>query len=120
MKRLNSFLSSSELTNYISRNKDDRYCISLDNCSFSWSKAPTELGKAAEATAKPLLSRISMKIKANSFVAIVGNVGSGKSSLLNAILGNMELTEGSINVYVWHVVWRIKNVVPCMPLTIDV
>lgn len=51
---------------------------------------------------KPFLREISIRIKEKSFVAIVGNVGSGKSSLLNAILGNMELTQGSINMYVLY------------------
>ncbi|XP_054155714.1 ATP-binding cassette sub-family C member 2-like [Oppia nitens] len=32
------------------------------------------------------------------FVAIVGDVGSGKSSLLSAIIGDMELIEGTVNV----------------------
>lgn len=51
---------------------------------------------------KPFLREISIRIKEKSFVAIVGNVGSGKSSLLNAILGNMELIQGSINMYVLY------------------
>ncbi|KAH9522434.1 Mrp-4p [Dermatophagoides farinae] len=47
---------------------------------------------------KSFLREIQMKIKPKSFVAIVGAVGSGKSSLLQAILGNMELTNGTINI----------------------
>ena len=38
-----------------------------------------------------ILKKIEMKIKKKSFVAIVGEVGSGKSSLISAILGDMRL-----------------------------
>ena len=44
------------------------------------------------------LKSIDVNIKAGSLVAVVGIVGSGKSSLLNSILGEMELVSGSVNV----------------------
>ena len=129
MKRLNNFLSSTELTNYIQRNEsknnpgdDDDHCIILDNCSFSWYNQDEQNNNNnnnnknkkqqkhekndhqhddddKQNHSKPFLQKIQMKIKTKSFVAIVGAVGSGKSSLLQAILGNMELTNGTINMY---------------------
>ncbi|CAG2181047.1 unnamed protein product, partial [Oppiella nova] len=36
--------------------------------------------------------------KANSLVAVVGQVGAGKSSLLSAILGDMEKSSGEVNI----------------------
>ena len=44
------------------------------------------------------LKNINMKIKEGSFVAIVGPVGSGKSTLISAILGELEKKNGSINI----------------------
>ena len=44
-----------------------------------------------------------MTIKEGSLVAIVGQVGSGKSSLINAILGEMIKHRGSINTKVWDI-----------------
>jgi len=35
------------------------------------------------------LKNISLKIKKGQFVCIIGEVGAGKSSLINAILGEM-------------------------------
>ncbi|XP_054155688.1 multidrug resistance-associated protein 1-like [Oppia nitens] len=44
------------------------------------------------------LNQIDLHIREGMFVAIVGDVGSGKSSLLSAIIGDMELIEGTVNV----------------------
>lgn len=103
MKRLNDYLSADELADYVQlKEHKDGHCIKLTNCSFSWSKASSVGGEAGEGAAvtvpKSILSQINIQIRNNSFVAIVGRVGSGKSSALSAILGNMELTEGSISM----------------------
>ena len=39
-------------------------------------------------------------MKEGSLVAVVGAVGSGKSSLLSALLGEMKKTEGTVKVKV--------------------
>jgi len=39
-------------------------------------------------------------VKPGQLVAIVGQVGAGKSSLLSAILGEMERVQGSVSVRV--------------------
>uniref|UniRef100_A0A8C7JQ85 Multidrug resistance-associated protein 1 n=1 Tax=Oncorhynchus kisutch TaxID=8019 RepID=A0A8C7JQ85_ONCKI len=44
------------------------------------------------------LCRLSVRIPDGSLVAVVGHVGSGKSSLLSALLGEMEKLEGSVSV----------------------
>ena len=42
-------------------------------------------------------------MKKGSLVAVVGHVGSGKSSLLSAVLGDMEKVEGHVHVQVPNV-----------------
>ena len=44
------------------------------------------------------LNNIDVNIKQGSLVAIVGTVGSGKSSLLSALLGEMEKVSGSVEI----------------------
>lgn len=47
-----------------------------------------------------VIFRINLDIPEGSLVAVVGTVGTGKSSLLQAILGEMERVSGSVTVKV--------------------
>ena len=47
---------------------------------------------------KPTLEDINLKVTKGSLVAIVGTVGAGKSSLLSAILGELEQKAGKVRV----------------------
>lgn len=49
---------------------------------------------------RPILRNISLKIEQGQLVAIVGTVGSGKSSLISALLGEMEKISGRVNTKV--------------------
>ena len=53
--------------------------VSLKNASLTWNLAES-----------PTLEDINMEIDKRQLVAVVGQVGSGKSSLLSAMLGDME------------------------------
>ena len=44
--------------------------------------------------------RINLRVDEGSLVAVVGEVGAGKSSLLSALLGDMIKHEGTVNVVV--------------------
>ncbi|KAG0340048.1 hypothetical protein BG004_006572 [Podila humilis] len=44
----------------------------------------------------PYLCNVNLKIPRGSLVAVVGPVGSGKSSLLQAMVGNMTMTQGEV------------------------
>ena len=57
---------------------------------------------------------IQLSVPTGSLVAVVGQVGSGKSSLISALLGDMEVREGTVNVKVCHrwkivIVYMIQN-----------
>jgi ABC-type transport system involved in cytochrome bd biosynthesis fused ATPase/permease subunit len=64
--------------------------IKMTHASFGWSTDDKKI----------CLENISLAIPKKSLVAVVGQVGSGKSSLLSAILGEMEpmLLEGNLNI----------------------
>ncbi|XP_014664888.1 PREDICTED: multidrug resistance-associated protein 1-like [Priapulus caudatus] len=61
--------------------------IIADNGSFGW---------AVEG--EPTLSNINLEVKQGSLVAVVGKVASGKSSLVSALLGEMEKLIGKVNI----------------------
>ncbi|XP_077488645.1 multidrug resistance protein mrp-7-like [Amblyomma americanum] len=61
--------------------------ISIKNCSFAWTKRDSVVDS-------PTLAGISLSVKAGSLVGVVGTVGSGKSSLLSAISGDMRRLGG--------------------------
>ncbi|CAG2107605.1 unnamed protein product [Medioppia subpectinata] len=89
LKRINKYLISDELdSEAIEHNQQVMDPIVVENASFSWSKSDVI----------PILSNISLNVKHNKLVAIVGQVGSGKSSLLSAILGDMIKTDGIVNM----------------------
>uniref|UniRef100_A0A8C7R9Q6 ABC-type glutathione-S-conjugate transporter n=1 Tax=Oncorhynchus mykiss TaxID=8022 RepID=A0A8C7R9Q6_ONCMY len=85
LKRLGKYLCSEEL-------KDDNVAkaplsVLIDNGTFSWTKE-----------GPPCLKRINVGVPQGSLVAVVGHVGSGKSSLLSAMLGETEKRSGSVSI----------------------
>ncbi|XP_041372529.1 multidrug resistance-associated protein 1-like [Gigantopelta aegis] len=62
--------------------------ISVKNGTFTWDKTMPE----------PTLKNINIEIQDEKLYAVVGQVGSGKSSLISAILGEMENIEGKVIV----------------------
>ncbi|XP_047315019.1 putative ABC transporter C family member 15 isoform X2 [Impatiens glandulifera] len=64
------------------------YSIEIDNGRFSWDSD----------TRRPTLDSISLRVKKGMRVAICGTVGSGKSSLLSCILGEMDKISGTVMV----------------------
>ncbi|CAJ1076635.1 multidrug resistance-associated protein 1 [Xyrichtys novacula] len=90
LKRLRVFLSHEELQEDSVEHKaaaDSPFSISMEDAVFSWSR-----------TESPTLKKLNVCIPECSLVAVVGHVGSGKSSLLSALLGEMDKLEGSVSV----------------------
>ncbi|KAJ2782500.1 Multidrug resistance-associated protein 1 [Coemansia javaensis] len=59
--------------------------VNMSRCSFIWNKRIPE----------PVLEDVSLDARDGELVAVVGKTGSGKSSLLLAICGELEMTSGS-------------------------
>ena len=99
-RRLKKFFDLPEMKKYVT-NEQDEYTIRITDASFKYGEEISIEDTTDEQSngCEPFeLKGINMKIKEGSFVAIVGPVGSGKSSLLTAILGEMEKTSGRINI----------------------
>ncbi|XP_022257786.1 canalicular multispecific organic anion transporter 2-like, partial [Limulus polyphemus] len=87
--RLNRFLVSEEVDpNCVGElvGEEDE-AISMDDTSLSWSRS-----------SDPILKDIRLHVKKGQLVAVVGQVGTGKSSLLLALLGEMYKLTGFINL----------------------
>ncbi|CAG2109404.1 unnamed protein product [Medioppia subpectinata] len=88
IKRINKYMSGDEIDSQsISHDMNNKDAIVVENASFSWTKTDNQT-----------LSDISMTVPKNKLIAIVGQVGAGKSSLLHALLGDMFKLKGNINL----------------------
>ncbi|XP_010213932.1 PREDICTED: canalicular multispecific organic anion transporter 2 isoform X1 [Tinamus guttatus] len=89
LKRIQQFLSHDELDPNCVETKAiaPGYAITVTNGTFSWGKE-----------FKPSLKDINLLVPSGSLVAVVGHVGCGKSSLVSALLGEMEKLEGEVAV----------------------
>uniref|UniRef100_A0A8C2CXA5 ABC-type glutathione-S-conjugate transporter n=1 Tax=Cyprinus carpio TaxID=7962 RepID=A0A8C2CXA5_CYPCA len=66
---------------------ESKYAVSIVNGTFSWAKQD-------QAT----LDNINVMVPQGSLLAVVGHVGCGKTSLVSALLGEMEKQEGQISI----------------------
>ncbi|CAG2110662.1 unnamed protein product, partial [Medioppia subpectinata] len=84
LNRINKFINAKEINeNTVFKDKHETPLISIKNATFSWNK-----------DIPPVLKNISLEVFEPKLVAVVGLVGAGKSSLLSALLGELEILEG--------------------------
>ncbi|XP_037524946.1 multidrug resistance-associated protein 1 [Rhipicephalus sanguineus] len=86
--RINDYLRSDDLDpTAVQTDANQEEAVKVQDASFAWSR-----GSPA------MLKDITVSVPKGSLVAIVGSVGSGKSSLLSAFLGDMVKLKGSVTV----------------------
>lgn len=113
--RLTKFLTGSELqTDAVIRSPKAKNigdtAVLIKNGTFLWSKAK------GEQNYKVALSNINLTCKKGKLDCIVGKVGSGKSSIIQAILGDLYKLDGEVNLhgkvaYVSQVPWIMNGTV---------
>ncbi|XP_051473900.1 ATP-binding cassette sub-family C member 2 isoform X2 [Apus apus] len=87
--RLERYLAGEDLdTSAIHHNPVEGSAVSFSEATFSWEQN----GNAA-------IRDVTLDVAPGSLVAVVGAVGSGKSSLVSAMLGEMENIKGHINIH---------------------
>ena len=88
LKRINGYMNAEELSpDTVSKDSQVPEPVKAQKATFTWDGS------------RNTLQDIDMSVDAGSLVAVVGSVGSGKSSLLSALLGEMTRTGGSVNVH---------------------
>ncbi|XP_051144858.1 putative ABC transporter C family member 15 [Andrographis paniculata] len=89
--RISTYLQEDEIkedaVEFVSSNQTE-FHVEINEGRFSWD---TETGNAT-------LDRIQLKVKKGTKVAICGTVGSGKSSLLSCIIGEMQKLSGEVKI----------------------
>ena len=82
MNRITDFLNAEELdeVSIQFQTKDESNAIEINDASLAW-----------DDTDRQILKQLSFQVPKGSLTAVVGIVGSGKSSVLSAILGNLLL-----------------------------
>uniref|UniRef100_A0A673CNG5 ATP-binding cassette, sub-family C (CFTR/MRP), member 3 n=1 Tax=Sphaeramia orbicularis TaxID=375764 RepID=A0A673CNG5_9TELE len=86
LKRIQGFLSHDELDpNSVDRK--NTFSVTVVNGKFTWAKEDP-----------PVLHNINVMVPQGSLLAVVGHVGCGKSSLISALLGEMEKLEGEVSI----------------------
>ncbi|RDD40608.1 Multidrug resistance-associated protein 1 [Trichoplax sp. H2] len=92
LKRLSDFLKLHEMDeSNVNRSmppKFDRSSVVIEKGNFKWGADEKET----------ILHNVDFEVPAGSLVAVVGHVGGGKSSLLSAILGEMDKVAGDVYV----------------------
>ncbi|XP_072502792.1 ATP-binding cassette sub-family C member 3 isoform X1 [Notamacropus eugenii] len=89
LKRIQNFLNHEELNPQCveTRTISPGHAITIENGSFTWAQdLPT------------CLHSLNIQVPKGSLVAVVGPVGCGKTSLISALLGEMEKLEGKVSV----------------------
>ncbi|XP_049275860.1 ATP-binding cassette sub-family C member 3-like isoform X2 [Rhipicephalus sanguineus] len=93
LKRMSLFCAAEEYDDEEKSNAKDYFTrigtVRLQNCTLAWNN-PSMKGE------EPKLKNVTVDVEPGSLVGIVGFVGSGKSSLLSAVLGDMLCLEGSM------------------------
>ncbi|VDM43710.1 unnamed protein product [Toxocara canis] len=84
--RLKSFLADEEMDPFVTEGSSACGAVVIKGGNFSWD--------SSELTLKD----INLNIKKGELVAVVGSVGSGKSSLLSAMLGEMDRQSGEVAI----------------------
>ena len=138
--RLQECFTAELISESFQRDPKLTYAVEIENASFTWDGPPPDEDKEGKGKKKgrrsskqaPVsapnevkeevmfkLRNIDLKIPRGQLVAVVGAVGSGKTSLLQGLIGDMRKTEGSVRfggsvAYCSQIAWiQVGYLSPC-------
>ena len=106
-RRVQEFLSLDNLSwfSYYSLNElnghRDNNCLEVRNGHFQWQTAQSpalEFDQESEPDIDHVLKQINFQLNYGKLVGVCGKIGSGKSSFLHAIMGEIEKTNGKVRI----------------------
>ncbi|KAL0217854.1 hypothetical protein RCL1_008703 [Eukaryota sp. TZLM3-RCL] len=107
LDRINDFMKAEEVQPVVAVTNDSNCVVSMENASFTWEDNEHSFN----------LKDLSFSILKGQIVAFIASVGQGKSSVLNAILGELNLTSGTMSAnlkslqYVSQSPWLIGSTI---------
>ncbi len=88
LDRVNRYMNGEDLNeSAVGHDESEADPLVIQKGTFSWGKEE-----------KPVLEDINIHVKKGSLTAVVGTVGAGKSSLISAFLGELDMDQGRVNV----------------------
>lgn len=109
------------VSNYTTKSNDNAVLLSVKNASFRFDQERDRTGDDLniDDIRDFKMENVNLEIHRGELVCIEGPVGSGKSALLNAILGNLKRTSGSVSMvdknagfgYVCQVPWLQRGTI---------
>ncbi|XP_070538464.1 ATP-binding cassette sub-family C member 5-like [Ptychodera flava] len=115
-KRMQIFLQTTERRSYELKPDDDDVAIHITMATFAWDKTDQNVDKTPKLDEEKTLSSeadagdgddcntvkvlydINFTLNKGQTIGVCGSVGSGKSSLMSAILAQMQLTSGEVKI----------------------
>lgn len=116
VKRIQEFLLAEEASEEVEYDDENRYAVDVQDASFTWERGSssntttttTTTPPASDSSPRPSttstvaepfqLRTINLQLRRGELVAVIGTVGSGKTSLLEALAGNMRKTRGQVTL----------------------
>ena len=90
LRRISSYLNSEELTPYVETlPHTGSGSIEMKNGNFLWSTSQAPKQGEVAPPESPALCNVNLKVNPGEIVAVVGPVGSGKSALIEGLLGEL-------------------------------
>ncbi|KAL2851875.1 P-loop containing nucleoside triphosphate hydrolase protein [Aspergillus pseudoustus] len=118
LNRIQEFIVAEEQEEDIQHDEHMANAIEIDHASFTWERlaadkeaeqaekktapgqeAKPAAEKARDKPAEPFQLRdLGLDVRRDELIAVIGGVGSGKSSLLSALAGDMRMTDGAVRL----------------------
>lgn len=93
----NGYVGAGRIIAFLKQETREQSLLPLDNSAQAAGVELKNIEAHHDLSAPAVLKNLTLKVKAGESVALVGGVGSGKSSLLLTILGETSISQGSLN-----------------------